>query len=174
MKSILVAADIEFQGLCRSRHRTKYKKLYKRLKQCSTAGGVATILVKTTYEFIKDVAAEKVISQGYPYLIVLVPDGCLIGTGALLYSCFNKFKKIKGLGVVLYNSGMVIFQFKNKCANLGWIPLDITLFGEIVPIIDDTPNLFIRNETVIATEAKIAFINKVNQAVALYDEVVDE
>jgi hypothetical protein len=114
----------------RVEEREGLKKIYKLLKLKTASGVTFGILLYEGLRYVRDASKAKV----KVYVITLLLGPYLQAIGGFLYVA-TKAIRVRRIAIIINAFGAQIMSGHLGMYNLGWIWLDLLLFGEIVPIV---------------------------------------
>ncbi len=124
-----------------------YRKKYKTIKKYGSASVIAGVGVTEATQLTKDIISSKLKAYGYKSLFA-VTLGPIIQFISVPFYVFTYGSKFRKFAVATTEIGAKISKGEMGIVNWAWIGADLVLFGEPVPITDDSDFLIIHNETV--------------------------
>ena len=124
-----------------------YRQKYKNIKKIGSTSAIAGVVVSEGTQLAKDIISSKLKAYGYKSLFAITL-GPVIQFISLPFYVFTYSSKFRKFAIATTEIGAKISRGEMGVVNWAWIGADIVLFGEPVPITDDSDFLIINNETV--------------------------
>lgn len=126
--------------------KNNYRKKYQKIKKYGSAAALAGVGVTEGTQLVKDVISSKLKAYGYKSLFAVV-SGPVIQVVSFPLYVFSYGSKLRRFALSVTEIGAKITKGKMGILNWAWIGLAVVLFGEPVPITEDSYFLIIHNET---------------------------
>jgi hypothetical protein len=123
-----------------------YRKRYKKLKKYGSVSVIAGVGISEGTQLAKDIISSKLKAYGYKSFFA-VTIGPVIQFVSLPFYVFTYGSKFRKFAIAFTEVGAKISKGEMGIVNWAWIGADIILFGEPVPITDDSDFLIVHNET---------------------------
>lgn len=122
-----------------------YRKRYKNLKSASSVGVIAGVGITEGVQLVKDVFCSKLRAYGYKSLFGIVL-GPTIQFLSLPFYVYTYGTKLSSYAITAAEIGAKITKGQMGIVNWVWIGADILLFGEPIPITDESDFMIIHKE----------------------------
>lgn len=123
-----------------------YRQKYRKIKKYGSASIIAGTGVTEGTQLAKDLISSKLKAYGYKSLFAITL-GPIIQFVSLPFYVFSYGSKFRKFAVATTEIGAKISKGEMGIVNWAWIGADLLLFGEPIPITDDSDFLIIHNET---------------------------
>ena len=127
--------------------KSNYKRKYQKIKKYGSGAVLAGVGFTEGTQLAKDLISSKLKAYGYKSLFAVV-SGPLIQFVSLPFYVFSYGSKFRRFALSATEIGAKITKGEMGIVNWAWIGLDVVLFGEPIPITEDSDFLLIHNETV--------------------------
>jgi hypothetical protein len=140
----------KYFGIFNGPNRRKYMTRYMDFKRLVSLLAASRYCAMSDYVYIinyfgRRIIIRRIFSHSVQTAAVFIPPIGLIVVGHVMYTA-TKIYRIKKIGMLLYNTGRFIFKCESRVADIPFMLLDLLLFGEFVPMIDES-NFYIKDET---------------------------
>lgn len=124
----------------------KYRERYKNFKISAVAGSLSLITVSEGLGFAKDIVSSKLKAYGYKSLFAICA-GPLIQFISIPLYIFSYATKLQKTAVTIAQLGALITETEVSMVNWAFFAMDVCVFGEAVPIVEQHDLCWLRNET---------------------------
>jgi len=122
------------------------EKQYKVLKRRIITGSLMTAAGIEGTQLVKDTIKSELILYGYKRLLILAL-GPYLATGALALNLISKTGRIKNTAILISQISGIIIKSEMRLVDMGWVLVDISLFGKVVSCCDDINYSILHNVT---------------------------
>jgi hypothetical protein len=123
------------------------EKKYKILKRRIITGSMVTVAGIEGTELVKDVIKSQMILYGYKRFLLLAL-GPYLGIGAVALNLISQTGRIKNTAFLISQIGGMIIKNEVRLMDMGWVLVDISLFGKMVPCSEDLNYSLLHNVTI--------------------------
>jgi hypothetical protein len=133
--------------------------IYRKVKRGLSLSSIGAILLVEGRELVYDIAKSQVKKQGYKMLLAVSAYPMLQAISIPVYLISNH-KKIRCVARSIATVGSFAIQTQMEFTNLSTIGLDLLLFGEHIPVADNSNFSIWRNETGATFDEIISTFNE--------------
>lgn len=126
--------------------RLKAVNFYKKVKTATCATSIGSSGIIDGVIMIRDVILVQAKAKAYKTFLA-VSIGPILQIVAVPIYCITRTGQIRNIAIAMCELGAKIMKGEMTIANWGWIALDIALFGEPIPILEDKSLMLLHNET---------------------------